>query len=743
MYESFYHLSANPFRLTPDPKFCFSHSAYQESHAYLQYAFGLGEGFILLTGRPGAGKTTLVESFIGSLDISAAVTARIAVTDFEASDLLRAVAYHFDLAAEGLDKATLLRHIEALFVSRVQAGRRVLLVIDEAQRLSHAALEELRMLADMQIGVRPLVQIFLVGQEALRSLMREPDMEQLQQRVIGTCRLGPLGVRETRSYVEHRLRRADWRGAPELTGAAILAVHDYSKGVPRHINKICTRLLLQGYMESKHLLDREDVQRVARELGEEQLAPLAVAESDSAATGNSVPAVRDAVPDLDELAVRAERPSENKQPATVRARQASRASAIAPATRVTAVRSPPVEEPPVRARPARAMTYPGLTTPRAETISLAWPGRFASARMAGLCAAVASLGERPAMLFSLVAAVTLSAGAVTSLVGGHNDTPLSAEAMRMPAQLPVPPGMTDEPSAQQGPKTLAGDTEPPIDASGPGNPWPGNGSGEAVADAGASTRTAVLQPPSPADARLPDGLPAPPAASHRPRQSLAAPSGGHSLADSAVNEVPAMPAVTERIPTPVASVAVATTVEAVNGDTAVTTHEEISAPPATDHSVLASVEVAGAAGGLPDRLLSDLLVEAEVALAEDRLLIPAGNCAYDYYRQVLQRDPANAHARQGMDRIVARYSVLAGAALERGDADKAALYVRRALRVSPGDKRLRAMRDNLKVATTPVPEPAPVPDALPPPVLDQPAKPGNFLRRLKAFFTANRPAATL
>ncbi len=138
-------------------------------------------------------------------------------------------------------------------------GRRVCLVIDEAQGLSHSALEELRLLADLQEGARPLLQIFLVGQEKLRSLMREPDMEQLRQRVIGTCRLGPMGLAETKNYVRHRLCRAGWTGDPELTGAAILAIFQYSGGVPRHINKMCTRLLLYGFLQSQHILDKEDV----------------------------------------------------------------------------------------------------------------------------------------------------------------------------------------------------------------------------------------------------------------------------------------------------------------------------------------------------------------------------------------------------------------------------------------------------------------------------------------------------
>jgi type II secretory pathway predicted ATPase ExeA len=136
--EAFYHLTATPFRLTPDPKFCFSHSGHAEARAYLQYAFALGEGFIILTGRPGAGKTTLIESFLKELEASKVATARIAPANLETTDLLRSVAFAYHIQAEGLDKATLLRRISQNFSTLMHQGRRVLLVIDEAQGFRRA-----------------------------------------------------------------------------------------------------------------------------------------------------------------------------------------------------------------------------------------------------------------------------------------------------------------------------------------------------------------------------------------------------------------------------------------------------------------------------------------------------------------------------------------------------------------------------------------------------------------------------
>jgi len=282
MFEAFYKLSANPFRLTPDPKFCFRHPSYNQAYAYLQYALRLGEGFILVTGRTGIGKTTLAEVFLGEIQQSEVVAARVASANVETADLLRVVAYAYGIDVAGVDKATVVLQLEQFFVRQTRAGRRVLLIVDEAQSLPHSALEELRLLADLQMDSRPLVQLFLVGQEKLRDVMREPDMEQFQQRVIGACHLEPLDLEGTKSYIEHRLRTAGWKGDPELSGAAVAVIFYYSKGVPRHVNKICTRVLLHGMLEEKHHLHKADVLSVAAELRAEQLAPMEAGESGAA-----------------------------------------------------------------------------------------------------------------------------------------------------------------------------------------------------------------------------------------------------------------------------------------------------------------------------------------------------------------------------------------------------------------------------------------------------------------------------
>ena len=156
MYEVFYKLRTEPFRMSPDHKFCYEHRAYAKARAYMAYAFKRAEGFVMITGRPGTGKTTLVGELLESLAEENAVTANLVCTQLQAYDLLKTVAYSFGIGLENADKAELQQRLTVLLQRWYHEGRRTLLIVDEAQDLSPSAMEELRLLTNIQVGGQPL-----------------------------------------------------------------------------------------------------------------------------------------------------------------------------------------------------------------------------------------------------------------------------------------------------------------------------------------------------------------------------------------------------------------------------------------------------------------------------------------------------------------------------------------------------------------------------------------------------------
>ena len=269
MYTGFYKLKGLPFQLGPDPRFFYGSSVHQKAMAYVTYGLHQGEGFIVITGDIGAGKTTLVGHLLATLDPAKYIAATLVTTQLEADDTLRMVASAFGVPCEGTDKAVLLRRIEAFLAGTLHSGRRSLLVVDEVQNLSVRALEELRMLSNFQAGGVPLLQSFLLGQPQFRVTLASPGLEQLRQRVTASYHLGPLAAEETRAYIEHRLKLVDWNDDPSFTDQAFERIHAITGGVPRKINTLCSRLLLSGYLDERHEIDDVVVDQVAEELGEE------------------------------------------------------------------------------------------------------------------------------------------------------------------------------------------------------------------------------------------------------------------------------------------------------------------------------------------------------------------------------------------------------------------------------------------------------------------------------------------
>ncbi len=269
MYESYYQLRDKPFQLNPDPRFFYASRGHKRAFAYLEYGLSLGEGFIIITGDVGAGKTTLVQSLLRKLENGAYLIAELVSTQLDAEDTLRSIAAAFGLKAEGITKSALLKGLEDYLRLAVRQGRKPLLVVDEVQNLNLRAIEELRMLSNFHEGDKPLLQSFLLGQPGFRDTLQSPEMLQLRQRVIASYHLGPLDRAETMQYILHRLKTAGWQGSPSFSEGAFDAIFQFTAGVPRRINTLCDRILLFGYLEERTHLGSSAVQEVISDLRQE------------------------------------------------------------------------------------------------------------------------------------------------------------------------------------------------------------------------------------------------------------------------------------------------------------------------------------------------------------------------------------------------------------------------------------------------------------------------------------------
>lgn len=267
MYDQFYGLTGRPFQLTPDPQYYFESATHRKALSYLGYGLAQGEGFIVITGEVGAGKSTLVSHLMQSVDKARLTAATIVTSQLDGLDMVHMAAESFGIDTRGLDKASTLKSIENFLHAEARTGRRCLLIVDEAQNLSIDALEELRMLSNFQLGSSALLQIFLLGQPEFRDLVRDaPELEQLRQRVIATHHLEAMDANEVEPYIIHRLSRAGWNGRPQVTADAFTALYAETGGVPRKLNTLMNRVMLMGAVEQVDLLDGGLVEAVIADM---------------------------------------------------------------------------------------------------------------------------------------------------------------------------------------------------------------------------------------------------------------------------------------------------------------------------------------------------------------------------------------------------------------------------------------------------------------------------------------------
>ncbi len=282
MFHDFYGLTGRPFQLTPDPEFYFESATHKKALSYLGYGLAQGEGFMVITGEVGAGKSTLVAHLMRKIDPAQLTVGQIVTSNLDGAELVHVAAQAFGLDIEGRDKASALGAIEAFLHDEARAGRRSLLVVDESQNLSIEALEELRMLSNFQLGAHPLLQTLLLGQPEFRQMIADhPELEQLRQRVIASHHLEAMSAAEVEPYIVHRLRHVGWNGSPAFDTELFAALHEATGGIPRRINQLMSRIMLLGAVEQRAAIDTAMLAAVRAEMGAER--PVADAEPVQAA----------------------------------------------------------------------------------------------------------------------------------------------------------------------------------------------------------------------------------------------------------------------------------------------------------------------------------------------------------------------------------------------------------------------------------------------------------------------------
>ncbi len=302
MFDDFYGLKGRPFQLTPDPAFYFESLTHRKALSYLGYGLAQGEGFVVITGEVGSGKSTLVAHLMSTIDPARLTAAQVVTSKLDGEELVHVVAQSFGLLIDGHDKATALGAIESFLHEEARAGRRCLLIVDESQNLTIGALEELRMLSNFQLGSHPLLQTLLLGQPEFRETLHEhPQLEQLRQRVIAAHHLEAMESTEVQPYIEHRMKCVGWEGNPAFDQRVFAEIYTASGGVPRRINQIANRLLLLGAVDQRTRIDAAMLGQVLSELTEDGTLSLHRKNQPAPAAAAPAPAAAHVVPQPAEM----------------------------------------------------------------------------------------------------------------------------------------------------------------------------------------------------------------------------------------------------------------------------------------------------------------------------------------------------------------------------------------------------------------------------------------------------------
>jgi general secretion pathway protein A len=266
MYLEFYGLKEMPFHITPDPKFLFLAPSHQEALQQLRYGLRERKGFLVLVGEVGCGKTTLCRTFLDELDHDRVDTALILNPRTNETGLLRAILEELGERVRGKGKAELMGQLNEALLARIEKGRDILLIVDEAQNLSFEVMEQLRLLSNLETDKTKLLQILLIGQPELKERLEARQLRQLRQRILVYCELRPLSRAEMTEYIHHRLTLAGANGRPRFTSWALRSIHNASTGIPRLVNSLCDKAILSAYARDADEVNWFDARRARREV---------------------------------------------------------------------------------------------------------------------------------------------------------------------------------------------------------------------------------------------------------------------------------------------------------------------------------------------------------------------------------------------------------------------------------------------------------------------------------------------